>query len=115
MDVVLLALMEVDRLLMKRGKCAGIVDFPHNARLVGRFDDDEIVGADASQRDRIRRIRIARPMPFATCAMNEMPIAQVLEDLRDVVAAESLVRPEGQLKCRALKMADDDVNIIRID
>ena len=47
--------------------------------------------------------------------MNETSIAQVLQNLGYVVSSESLVRSERQLERGALKMADDDVDIVRID
>src|SRR5262245_44459909 len=115
MNVVLLALMEIDRFLMQRGECAGIVHFSDDPGLLCRFHDDEIIRADASQRDRICRIRIAGPVPLIVCTMNETPIAQVFQYLRYIVTAKSLVGSERQLKRGALKMVNQNVNIIGID
>src|SRR5215813_958944 len=54
-------------------------------------------------------------MPLIAGTVNKAAIAQVLEDLRHIVPAESLVDSERQLERSALKVADDDVNIVGID
>ena len=115
MHVVLLALMQVNRLLVERGKCARIIHFADDARLTCRFHNHEIVRADASQGNGIGRIGIIRPVPLVSCAMNEAAILQEVENLGNVVAAELLVRAERQLESCALKVVDQDMNVVGID
>ena len=83
-NVVLLALMQIDRLFVQRGKGAGVIHFADDSRLVrGRFDDHKIVGTDAAQGDRVRRIGLAGPVPLVAGAMDESALGKVLENLSE--------------------------------
>src|SRR4030095_4957336 len=47
--------------------------------------------------------------------MDGSTLRQVFENFRNVVAAKSLLFTKWQFKCRALKMADEDMDVIGID
>ena len=115
MHVVLLPLMKIDGLLMQRGKRARKIDFTDDSWLARGFDNDKIIRADASERHRVRRIRVTRPMPLVARTMDEPALAQKVQNLRHIVHAKPLVRAKRQFERCALEMADEDVNVIGID
>src|SRR4030095_7373170 len=100
---------------VKRRKRARVVHFTDNSRIGRSFDHDEIVRADASQGYGIGWIGVVRPMPFIAGAMNEPTFAQEIQNFGNIVSAKTLVASEWQLKGGALKMIDQDVNVVRID
>src|SRR5438093_477033 len=54
-------------------------------------------------------------MPFASRSMDEAALGQEFQDLGNVVTAKQLAGLERQLKRGALKMADQNMNVVGID
>src|SRR5215471_800360 len=114
-NVVLLSLMKIDRFLVESRKRAGVIDLSDDPVFSRGLHDNKIVGADASQRDRVGGIGVVCPMPLISRPMDESAIAQELQDLGDVVPSESLIGLEWKFECRALKVIDEDMNVVGID
>ena len=84
------------------------------------IDDDEVVGRNRSQADRVRRIRLAGPVPLpfrilAARAMHQPGLLQHAQHFLHVPPAETLVGRERQLERRALHVVDEDVQVVGID
>src|SRR5215467_3933775 len=107
--------MQVDRFFMERGECARVVDFSDDARVLSRLHYYKIVRADAAQGDRVRRIGVVCPVPFLAAAMNETALGQIFQNFGNVVFTEFLVNAERQFESRTLEMADQNVNVFRIN
>src|SRR5215475_163094 len=113
--VVLLSLMKIDRFLVQSRKRARVIDLSDDPAFSRGLHDNKIVGADASQRDRVGGIGVVCPMPLISRPMYESALAQELQDLGDVMPSKSLIGFERKFECRALKVIDEDMNVVGID
>ena len=82
LDVVLLSLVNVDRLGMNGGESGREIHFANDLRLsilsAGDIDNDEIVGRYRAQADRIRRIALLDPVPVISAPMQKPCFGQPL-------------------------------------
>src|SRR5579863_4058990 len=119
LNVVLLPLMDVDRFRMHGCERRREIDFADHVRLTpvfaGRIDDDEVVGRDRTQADRVRRIGFVDPMPVSAALMQEPGFAQLLTQSRYINIAKSLVRRDRQLEPGALQVVDENLKIVRLN
>src|SRR5438270_5542340 len=99
LDMVLLALMEVDCLRMNCGQRRGEIDFADYFRLApvfsGRIDDDEVVGRDRTQTDRVRWIGFVDPVPVSAALMQESGFSKLLAKSRQIDVTEPLIWRNG--------------------
>ena len=54
-------------------------------------------------------------MPLASRTMYEAALAKKVQDLGNIMTAKALIRRERQLERCALEMADQNMNVFRID
>ena len=117
-DVILLALVEVNRFGMDGRERGGKIDFADHFRLAvllaRSIDDDEIVGRDGTQADGIRGIGLLHPVPVAAAAMEVARFAKALAKLLHVDGTEFVIGRDRQLEGRAFQVIHEDFEIVRL-
>ena len=108
LDLMLLAAVHVDRLLVEVDRRGVAIHLADHARRAGdrRIHDHEVVGGSRAQADRLGREALAGPVPLAAGAV-VVERALILEVAQEFVgggAAEALAGLERQLERRATQM-----------
>ncbi len=112
--------MQVDRLLVQRGRAAVEARLADHVGAVRGVDDHEVVRRNRPQADGVGRIRLVGPLPVPVAVRRPRCGArgrslQHAEHFLHVVAAELLRGRERQLERRALHVVDQDVQVVGID
>jgi len=94
-NVVLLALVDVNRFRMDGGERGGEIYFADHLRLAilfaGRIDDDEIIRRNGSQANGVSGIRFVDPMPIPATLMQESRFAKLFAEFRKVDVSEPFI------------------------
>src|SRR5262249_33024977 len=61
-DVILLAVVKVDRLFVDRAEGAGKINLADDARFASDVDNDEVVASDGTKADGVRGVGLLRPV-----------------------------------------------------
>ena len=116
LHLILAGFVQIDRLFVERGERGGERYLGNNIVGAGDIDDDEVIAGHRAQADSVGRIRIAGPVPATGGVLQQRGVfTQEAAQFLRVLLAEGFAVADGQLKSRALQMADQDFQIIRVD
>jgi hypothetical protein len=115
-DVVLRAVLEVDRLVVQEDRRRELISLSdHLGPRPGDVDDHDVVGVEPAQRDALGRECLARPVPAASGAAAHAVLLEQLQEVGDVRFTERFPGLEGQLEKPGLEMAGEHQQVVGVD
>ena len=114
--VVLLGAMDVDGLVMEHLLGAEQVHLADDAAAGHRtVHHHHVVRRGGAQAHLLRGIGVGHPVVASVGGVQDALLGQVVQDLGDALAPERLVGGERQLEGRALQVAGQDDQVVRVD
>ena len=112
----LTAFVNVDRLLVDHGGCREGIHLPDHAWLgFGHINDHHVVARRRPQRNLLRRVALAHPVPGVLHPVQHALFLQVGEDLLRGLHAKLLSGLERKLKGGAFDVARQDQEVVGVD
>ena len=113
--LILAGIVKIDSLFMQRGKSNWKRYFSNHFGFPSSVDDHEIVAGYGTQANGIRRVGIAGPMILTTSFVQHTELLKKMAHIASGMRAKLFIVADGQFKCRAFHVTEQDLQIIGID